>query len=478
MNEKENGIIVSNQVVEMAPLSCNIVSNDIEENGLEMWNHCITNEFPICEVIRKGNEVILNIGSPHNGFVIESAMNEGKLNGKAIMKNDKGVLIGEFEYVNGEANGSCKLYNENGVLYFEGYLKNGYREGIGKEYDEEGNVIFEGIFVKGMRKNGIRIEDDYMIEYDEEGNRIIGYKKNDKCEKNGICYLYKDNKVCEVWKYDNNEKVCILIKFEGNKMIEYNENGRMIYRGGYIESKKYRYIRNGFGKLYNNKGKVIYEGEWKNGRRQGKGTMVLNDHRLFSGKWILNCPLPVLILGFIIVIVLIILLIVGINIQNRRKVCMGYYSDSSLIIESNHCNEFYISSFSPKSSLEYIDIGGNCCKNVNIFVINGMNELKSLKIGDNSFTKNKSSKGNDSSHSFSILNCIELKSIEIGSFSFCDYGGGFELRNLPKLSTIKIGEIDSWSFDFYYSSFEIYGIIDMILLMNRSSTFEFYYIRL
>ena len=58
MNEKENGIIVSNEVVEMIPLSCNTVSNDIEENGLEMWNHCITNEFPICEVIRKGNEVI------------------------------------------------------------------------------------------------------------------------------------------------------------------------------------------------------------------------------------------------------------------------------------------------------------------------------------------------------------------------------------------------------------------------------------
>ena len=198
MNEKENGIIVSNRVVEMVPLSCNIVLNDIEENGLEMWNHCITNEFPISEVIRKGNEVILNIGSPHNGFVIESVMKDGKLNGKAIMKNDKGVLIGEFEYVNGEANGSCKLYNENGVLYFEGYLKNGYREGIGVEYDEEGNVIFEGLYKEGMRNKRIKIEDDYMIEYDEEGNRIIGYKMNDKCEKNGICYLYKDNKVCEV----------------------------------------------------------------------------------------------------------------------------------------------------------------------------------------------------------------------------------------------------------------------------------------
>ena len=459
MNGNENDIIVSKRVVEMIPLSCNIVLNDIEENGLEMWNHCITNEFPISEVIRKGNEVILNIGSPHNGFVIESAMKDGKLNGKAIMKNDKGVLIGEFVYVNGEANGSCKLYNENGVLYFEGYLKNGYREGIGKEYDFEGNVIFEGIFVKGNRKNGIRIEDDYMIEYDEEGNRIIGYKVNDKCEKNGICYLYKDNKVCEVWKYDNNEKVCILIKFEGNEMIEYNENGIVIYRGGYMESKKYRYIRNGFGKLYNTKGKVIYEGEWKNRRRHGEGTLILNGNRLFTGKWILNCPLPLLILGFmIIMIVLIILFIVGINIateiENKRKVCMGYYSNSSLIIESNHCNEDSISLFIPIRSYEYIDIGGNCFMYVNEFVVDGLNELKSLKIGWSSFTNRKDSR-DDSFRSFSILNCGELESIEIGSYSFSDYGGLFELRNLPKLSTIKIGEIGVNSYNFFYSSSEI-----------------------
>ena len=95
----------------------------------------------------------------------------------------------------------------------------------------------------------------------------------------------------------------------------------------------------------------------------------------------------------------------------------------------------------------------------------------------NSFTLLKSNdewdyyKANNASRSFSILNCIELESIEIGEFSFIDYGGGFELKNLPKLSTIKIGVIGSDSSNFCYSSFVIKGIIDMILLMNRSSTF-------
>ena len=99
--------------------------------------------------------------------------------------------------------------------------------------------------------------------------------------------------------------------------------------------------------------------------------------------------------------------------------------------------------------------------------------MKSLKIGNNSFTKKKNWDGNNTNRSFSILNCVELESIEIGEYSFSDYGGGFELNNLPKLSSIKIGEIGEDSNSFYFSSFVIKGIIDMILLMNRSSTFKF-----
>ena len=129
--------------------------------------------------------------------------------------------------------------------------------------------------------------------------------------------------------------------------------------------------------------------------------------------------------------------------------------------------------------LEELEVGSNSFMYVNEFKINGLNHLKSLKIGMNSFTcvrKNESldDRIDNNSRSFDILNCAELESIEIGPFSFSDYGGLFELFNLPKLSTIKIGEIGSTSYNFCYSSFVIKGIIDMILIMNRSSTFEFY----
>ena len=166
-------------------------------------------------------------------------------------------------------------------------------------------------------------------------------------------------------------------------------------------------------------------------------------------------------------------------INNSKQLNEIITNITNLIISSNSCNELSELNLREYRYLKSIEIGNDCFSNVDLFSIDGLNELKSLKIGINSFTHLKSSnwewsKANNTNRSFSILNCIELESIEIGHHSFSDYGGGFELRNLPKLSTIKIGEIGSDSRNFYYSSFVIKGIIDMILLMNRSSTFEFY----
>ena len=153
---------------------------------------------------------------------------------------------------------------------------------------------------------------------------------------------------------------------------------------------------------------------------------------------------------------------------------------TNLIISSNSCNELNSLNLNEYRYLKSIEIGDKCFENVDAFNIDGLNELKSLKIGKNSFTHMKSNDewddyiANNPNRSFSILNCIELESIEIGHHSFSDYAGGFELLNLPKLSSIKIGEIGSDSFNFRYSSFEIKGIIDMILIMNRSSSVEFH----
>ena len=129
-------------------------------------------------------------------------------------------------------------------------------------------------------------------------------------------------------------------------------------------------------------------------------------------------------------------------------------------------------------NLESIEIGNDCFESVITFKIDGLNRLKSIKIGYNSFTQKKNSYGNDSSKSFHILNCESLESIQIGLYSFSDFGGDFELKNLPQLQSIHIGTIGSESYNFYFSSFVIRGIeLILNIVMIRSSKSTFHYIR-
>ena len=111
------------------------------------------------------------------------------------------------------------------------------------------------------------------------------------------------------------------------------------------------------------------------------------------------------------------------------------------------------------------------------FKIDGLNRLKTLKIGNNSFSQVKQSwldfyynhdkwnaMLNKQSKSFHILICESLESIQIGEYSFSDFAGEFELKNLPQLQSIQIGTIGSKSNNFWHSSFVIRGIE---LIMNN-----------
>ena len=137
--------------------------------------------------------------------------------------------------------------------------------------------------------------------------------------------------------------------------------------------------------------------------------------------------------------------------------------------------EYTTFDFSDYAVVESIWIGDDCFGFVKTFQIDGLNRLKSIKIGSNSFTQMKNSNivgdewddyaelANNPSKSFHILNCASLKSIHIGEFSFSDFAGEFELKNLPRLQSIQIGTFGRCSsFNLCCSSFVIRGI-EMIL---------------
>ena len=271
----------------------------------------------------------------------------------------------------------------------------------------------------------IELEEEYLL----NKNKVLKMKGMDEIEtRNGI--IDKENG----------------IRFEGSVFdgipfgfgYLFDENGNKIYEGMMIN-----WNRMGYGISSNDKGMKEYEGYWCNDLRCGYGKSFDNEGNvIFEGNWFNG----------------------NIVVCDGNEEYLGDGNDLNIQVKrlklNDECilNDFDISLF---LNLEELIIGNNCFSNVKLFKIDGLNHLKSIKIGINSFTLLKSdeewdwNKANNDNRSFSILNCIELKSIEIGHHSFSDYGGGFELFNLPKLSSIKIGEIGSYSRNFFYSSFMI-----------------------
>ena len=141
-------------------------------------------------------------------------------------------------------------------------------------------------------------------------------------------------------------------------------------------------------------------------------------------------------------------------------------SVSTITLPPWTCNEknYTIFDISRFSSVRSIEIRDNSFSFVKTFKIDGLNRLSSLIINKNSFTQNKYSYEKNELKSFHILNCESLASIQIGRYSFSDFAGDFEIKNLSRLQSIQIGSWEVFeyeSYNFYYSSFVIRGI-DMI----------------
>ena len=160
-----------------------------------------------------------------------------------------------------------------------------------------------------------------------------------------------------------------------------------------------------------------------------------------------------------------------INVTGSAKWSDVSLQVSDLTISSNCCNDLNALDLNRFEWLRSIEIGDECFGSVKTFKIDGLNRLKTIKIGYNSFTQVKqewifschnddewNSKVNNQSKSFHILNCESLESIQIGENSFSDFAGEFELKNLPQLQSIQIGTIGRWSYNFCSSSFVIRGI--------------------
>ena len=216
----------------------------------------------------------------------------------------------------------------------------------------------------------------------------------------------------------------------------FDENGRLVYQGVLIGNR-----RMGYGVSFNDNGSVEYAGFWCNSERLGSGVLYssLGDV-IYNGYWYYGDQAR----GYI---------------GNGSGLNVGV--DILNLVNHSIFRGFNVSLF---KDLDELIIGDNCFCFVDVFAIDQLRRLRLIKIGMYSFTHLRNAswshlKANNESRTFYIANCPRLESIDIGVWSFSDYGGLFELKNLPRLTAIKIGEIGCNSHNFFWSSFVLKSVI-------------------
>ena len=140
-----------------------------------------------------------------------------------------------------------KEYNRrDNSLLFEGEYLNGKKNGKGKEFYFNGQIKYEGEYLKDL-KNGKGKEYYYNGKLYFEGNFL-----NDK-RWSGRIYDEKTDNIQE-------------LKNGTGFLKEYDVIRGLIFEGEYLNGKK-----NGKGKEFYYNGQIKYEGEYLNDKRNGKG---------------------------------------------------------------------------------------------------------------------------------------------------------------------------------------------------------------
>ena len=431
-----------------------------------LLNDYITREKKKISINEVEYEVTLYQGDHSNEYLL-SEMKDGKVEGRCQLFN-RGILSLAWMMKNGKRIGGVTLYENGKAISKEGWdsllgnegedrrMIENSKEGLimtirchcKEDEEDDGCVIYRGGFDEEMNRDGYGIEHDM----DNGKEKIEGY-----------------------WEKDRLIRMIREFDADNNQMIEYAENkdnddsdveilSRIpIYIGGYnIENGKY--VRNGKGYLIDKEsGTATRESEWKNGKEKKEVGIDLyegwymkgmnesirsilkneNPSEMKSESFLYSFTKPI-------------------EIHNSSELKALDLKIKDLVICSNSCNGMNALDLNRFECLRSIEIGDHCFRAVQEFQIDGLSRLKTIKIGRSSFTHQNESYfdewGFDQSKSFHILNCKSLESIEIGEYSFSDFGGEFELKYLTQLRSIQIGTIKSISWNFYHCSFVIRGI--------------------
>ena len=186
-----------------------------------------------------------------NGAVHKGEFKNDKLNGKGKIIESGGIIL-KGMFSNNQLNGIGDITFPNGVKQI-GEFKEGLLNGEGDIINSNGDIL-EGTFQNGdlIKSNGITFKNGNIY----EGGVHLYIEKNDN---------------------DDDSRNFVFLR-DGIGKTTY-QNGS-IYEGNYKEGK-----RDGKGIYVDQDGTIIYQGEWQNGKRHGQGTYKDQEGNVYQGEW-------------------------------------------------------------------------------------------------------------------------------------------------------------------------------------------------
>ena len=427
---------------------------------------------------RLNGKCIIRYGGMYSDMSLQVNLKDGKKEGEGLVIRRDGTPYMSLQFIHDSLDGEVKKFDEYSSVILKGSLKNGKEASVFTEYDKEGKIIWMGYYTDGYRCITLT-KSERMAGYYQEKSRTgellgLSHYNEAKICRDGPSYEYKNGRVSRVCTYRDGMFERVVMEMNGTILIEYSENGKKMYEGGFSGSVEKGFKRSGKGTEYAGDGETaVYIGDWEKGQRNGFGVEYQDHQSVFRGYWKngkkkgtkeqkllgpkksnrCKCALCVCWLLIIVVVLLAILLItVAIVWKSTSEVtitsCRQLESLSkrqnlfrTVVIDSElDCSSFDLSNF---VTLQALEVGENSMGTVRSFQLEGMESLETIVIGKKSFSFAKDydsvEESTRSDGIYRVNNCRKLKTIKLGDFAFADYRT-FDVSNLPSLESIQFGE--------------------------------------
>ena len=393
----------------------------------------------------RNGEAIMGLSGKNGRYEMNVELHNGKKEGVGLIMRENGTLFMKVMFLNDECEGEVIKKNEEGKIVMRGKLDGGKEVGLFTEYDDSGREIWRGFYRYGMRLSTV-LKSEKKGEFHEgmnDGGELLRVSEsdNDMILLKGKCYELKEGKVDREYEYKNGELIRVLREWKREVMIEYDDNGRRVYEGEYEGDMKRGFFREREGTEYDSDGKrPLYFGDWKNGVREGYGSEFRGYYAVYIGEWKNGMRYGI-----------------GKEYNDNEEVLRserwmkGEYGETKQF-EDGYGNDLKVFDTSCLKGVNRLVIGDRCFMNVKEFVLDGLNELESVKIGHNSFYLDWDTRKGSKCL---IMNCDRLRELEIGEGSWQSQGiwersvyscssfknyEVFELKNLPSLISFRCSQ--------------------------------------